>query len=317
MFHILYEVPMRLFRILVALAAVLPTVLFASAARETFEANMLSKSYHAVPFPLDNTYITAVISDTFYPFLASEECSHIYFKLDEDSRRSDLGYVLRESRNTHFDDKVYFHYHPAIWEQYKGWIDEHPITKRFLEHAHRIWLAAGETIEGPLAHLNYRYPGLAMQFLGQAPEKRKYLIRFLRYSPKEVKGDILAKAHFDAGCMTLAIAESTPGLRIGRDQESLREVAHRDRQALFFLSSTFQAQVEATYFHPGWHDVIRKSDDNTPRWAVVAFFEAPDVAAPSWEATHQSPELNAASASAATAASATTAASADADAAAF
>jgi isopenicillin N synthase-like dioxygenase len=251
----------------------------------TFEANLLNHSFHEVPFALQHEEIEAAMK-AFYSFLEEpgEVRTHIYGKLTAASRRSEFGYMKRESKNSHFDDKEFFHYHPQIWQEFGPWIEEHAAVKTFLLEADKVWMAARRAIELPLGLLEQRYPEISDQFLSE----EKFVIRFLKYSPALVPDIKLAKSHFDCGAMTLAIGESTPGLRIGKSEENLVPVAHSSGKALFFLASTFQDQVKDSYFHPGWHDVVRtpESDRCVSRWAVVAFFEAPEVLPPSWESTH-------------------------------
>ncbi len=254
---------------------------------QDFESDLLTKSYHEVPFSLGKQQISMIMR-SYYAFLEEppEVVSYICMKLDPKSRRSDLGYTQRKSEFSHFDDKEFFHYHPKIWEEYGEWIEDHPVVKEFLVQADIVWKAAQEALRTPLSLLDRRYPGLAAQYSSNHPQ---FLIRFLKYSPGKIRGAELAKGHFDAGSMTLAIAESSPGLRIGKDAQDLKSVAHSEYKALFFLASTFQKQVGDTFFHPAWHDVIRVSDSkiDESRWALVCFLEAPNVRPFSWESNHQ------------------------------
>ncbi len=64
---------------------------------------------------------------------------------------------------------------------------------------------------------------------------------------------------------------------MGVDDLHLREVVHRDGEALFMPGLKFH-EVTSEEFVPTWHDVIQKSEDiyseNIARWAV-AFFADP------------------------------------------
>ncbi len=248
-----------------------------------FEQDLLSKSYTAVPFGRSQEEIAEVMA-AFYDFLALDQqtLANCKSKLDSKSRRSDLGYEKRESSGSHFDDKEFFHYHPALWEEMSVSMHENPVIYKFITRAHLMWEAARSAVQLPLAHLETRYPGTRIPYL----VNNKFILRFLRYSPAKIKGELLAKGHFDAGSMTLAIAESAPGLRMRHSSGTMQEVTHEEGRALFFLASTFQKQVNDSHFHPAWHDVVRKSENNEVRWALVFFCEAPNVLPPSWEETH-------------------------------
>jgi isopenicillin N synthase-like dioxygenase len=291
---------MRSFSVVFALLLMLPQIALGKGPAvvnpeiKAFEDDLLNKSYTEVDFPLSHKEIQEAV-DSFYEFLTLPDDirTHIYGRLTKESRRSEYGYIKRENKakasteeKSKYDDKEFFHYHPQILKEYAEWIDKQPKVKAFLAHADKVWHAADKTIKHPLKMLDSRYPGLEKKFSEQKPSK--HVIRFLKYSPKEIKGDELAKAHFDAGAITLALGESKDGLRIRDAKDVLQPVTHKSGKALFFLASTFQEQVKDKYFHPAWHDVVRTAEakNATSRWAVVAFFEAPDVLAPSWETTH-------------------------------
>jgi hypothetical protein len=115
-------------------------------------------------------------------------------------------------------------------------------------------------------------------------------LRFLRYSWSK-SGKYLAKPHFDAGSFTLAIAESEPGLRIGSCPENLQLVAHKEKEAIFMLSSNFKKLMDTDQLSPGWHDVIQLNETiiGKPyaRWAIVAFIDGHDVEALPRSETHK------------------------------
>lgn len=116
------------------------------------------------------------------------------------------------------------------------------------------------------------------------------LLRFLKYDWQS-SGKYLAKPHFDAGSFTLAIAESSPGLRIGSCPENLKQVNHKAGNAIFMLASNFQKIMDTQELSAGWHDVIQT--DQTligkpyARWAIVAFIEGHGIEALSRSETHK------------------------------
>ena len=116
------------------------------------------------------------------------------------------------------------------------------------------------------------------------------MLRFLKYNWQS-SGKYLAKPHYDAGSFTLCLAESDPGLRIGRGPNDMKPVHHAENQAVFMLSSNFKKIMDGDSFSAGWHDVVQTNEDliGKPyaRWAIVAFIEAHDIEACSREETHK------------------------------
>lgn len=135
--------------------------------------------------------------------------------------------------------------------------------------------------------LNTAHPGLSEFFL---PPDREPLIllRLLAYERME-PGDFLAKGHYDRGACTLAIAESAPGLRIGKAPEDLKEVTREPGTVLFFPGLILQEST-GPELAPSWHDVIQKEEhvlnDKTARWAIVGFLGAWNQRNLSWQETH-------------------------------
>ena len=150
------------------------------------------------------------------------------------------------------------------------------------------------TLGRTLDEFEKEFPGLYARFIVEDTHRRFYL-RFLKYDTKG-KGRFLARAHFDRGGATLAIAESAPGLRIGRNNSEtgilhLEEVSHEEHSAIFFPSYHFP-RLTGPEFEPAWHDVTQSSDDqyseDTARWAIVFFADVYGLPLPSERATHQS-----------------------------
>jgi hypothetical protein len=200
-----------------------------------------------------------------------------------------VGFVHRDPNDHIYNDsKDFFHYHPAILEKYGDFLDSHPVVNDFVQKAKPIWEATYQTVAHILKTFEPDFPGVCARiFDTQYPH---ILLRFLKYNWQQ-SGELLAKPHFDAGSFTLAIAESCPGLRIGRCPETLKEVEHQSGQALFMLSSNFQKVMDTDVLSAGWHDVIQvdKTLIGKPfaRWAIVAFIEAHGVEALPRTETHK------------------------------
>lgn len=257
-----------------------------SATQGYLEEDLRSQSYTCVDFPISFAQIQEAV-DAYQDFLALDPDikEHIAFQVNTTKRRSDVGYFLRCSAESHFDDKEFFHFHPMIFEHDSAFIEEQPVVRHFLEAAAPLWDAAVEAVSEQLSTLDQRYPGIMAAHMDT--ERPEVFLRFLQYRPKGDSPE-LAKGHYDAGSMTLAIAESGPGLRIADASGELQPIAHRDGSAVFFLGATFQGLVGDKEFHPAWHDVVRVSGEAPEeRWAVVCFFNATEEQSGSWDDNHQ------------------------------
>ena len=106
---------------------------------------------------------------------------------------------------------------------------------------------------------------------------------------RKKEGDFLAKAHYDRGALTLALAESSPGLRLGENEEKLEEIVHKDRSLIFMPSLRFN-KVTSKEFTPTWHDVIQKKSERVnsqvSRWAIVFFADIQSDIIPTYEEAH-------------------------------
>lgn len=253
--------------------------------------SLLNHAYYQTPFAIPNQAVLTAV-EHFFKFLKLSDPikNTIDFKLREENRRGDIGYKKRFASDEDFrDDKVFFHFHPEIFNRYQSLIDEQPILLNFLNAAHEIWLAAESTVKTLLAQLNEQFPGCVNSIFPSG--KSETILRFIRYD-WQTCGHYLAKPHYDAAAISLAIAEDKPGLRIGTDQRSLQLIEHQKDHAIFFISSNYKRVFgEHCHFKPAWHDVIQVNEKSIghpySRWAVVAFFVPYGIAELPRSATHQ------------------------------
>lgn len=246
--------------------------------------------YVNVPFPVEASTVDAAVQ-AFFKFLEEPESvkNHIDFTIAPLHRRGDVGFKHRDPNDHIYNDsKEFFHFHPAVFEKYPDFLNDHPVVNDFMLKAKPIWEASYQTVSHVLKTFEPTFPGICAKIFDT--ELVHVQLRFLKYDWKK-SGDLLAKPHFDAGSCTLAIAESCPGLRIGSSPENLRHVDHKPGNAIFMLSSNFKKMMDTDQFSPGWHDVIQvdKTLIGKPfaRWAVVAFIEAHGVEALSRTETHK------------------------------
>lgn len=247
--------------------------------------------YACLPFPMKRKVIEDAVA-AFFKFLEEPEAikTHIDFSIAPKHRRGDVGYRHREAADHIYNDcKEFFHYHPAIFKHDRDFIEANPIVKDFLTKAQPIWELTARTIDHALRSLEPHFPGIHAKIF-DTQEEIHIQLRFLKYE-WTVADKYLAKPHFDAGSFTLAIAESTPGLRIGSGPENLTPVEHQPENAIFMLSSNFQTIMQTQVLSPGWHDVIQLNETLIgkayARWAVVAFIEAQNVEALPRSETHK------------------------------
>lgn len=251
----------------------------------------LEKKYYVnVPFPIEKAAIDEAVS-AFFKFLEEPDSvkSYIDFTIAPNHRRGDVGFRHREeNQHIYSDNKDFFHYHPAIFENHNDFLLAHPAVNEFMLKAKPIWELVYQTISEIFTLFEQKFPGCHHKiFKAQHPH---ILLRFLRYQ-WQTSDKYLAKPHFDSGSFTLAIAESEPGLRIGRDPQTLTPVEHKVGNAIFMCSSNFKKVIDSDQFSAGWHDVIQLDETligkACARWAVVAFIEAAGVEALPQTETHR------------------------------
>ncbi len=267
-----------------------------TAGKEEFEkltAELAEKTYAELPFNLTHQDLVEAAEKFFaYLSLPQEEKDRLHF-YDRPENRQGLGYVRKageEDEVSRTDYKEYFHYHPKLLTEFAGSeLLTRPETAAFFEAAGRIHAEALAASKELFRTISLEHAGFYERFF---PDTEEYIdfsaLRFLKYEPSG-QGNFLARAHYDRGCTTLALAESAPGLRIGKSAETLKEVVHKENVALFMPAYQLM-EITDERFLPSWHDVVQSSNDvyreNAARWAIVFFADAPGVPVPSKEAAH-------------------------------
>jgi len=246
--------------------------------------------YIKIPFTLEKNTINEAMQ-AFFRFLdePADIKNHINFSISDKHRRGDVGFKHRDpGEDIYNDSKDFFHFHPAIFLNYTDFLEKQPVVRDFLQKAKPIWEHAYKIIHNIVKILDEKYPGtLDKVFAADSPH---ILLRFLRYNWQQ-SGKYLAKPHFDAGSFTLAIAESSPGLRIGSGPDDLKLIEHEEEKAIFMMGSNFKAIMPISDLFASWHDVVQL-DENLigkpcARWALVVFVDGHDVEALSRLETHK------------------------------
>lgn len=252
--------------------------------------HLREKQHVCVPFVTGPSEIEQAMA-AFFQFLAAPEeiKNHIDFTIAPLHRRGDVGFRHRHAEDHIYDDsKQFFHFHPALFEEYPDFLKENPVVQNFMEKSQPLWDKTAQTVRDVLTLLEPQFPGIVSKIFDT--KHPHILLRFLQYEWVE-SGKYLAKPHYDAGSFTLAIAESNPGLRIGRGPEDLTLVAHKKDHAIFMLSSNLRTVIDDEQFVPGWHDVLQMDahviGKPFARWALVAFIDAHGVSGLPRTETHK------------------------------
>ena len=248
------------------------------------------RNYASISFPMSYRELSKA-AEHFLDFLTlpDETKGSFYFLVDPHDEESDVGYRRKHKEMSGLDDnKEYFHYNRYAEQEFKTLLEDNdPKITDFLASAKQIYEESERVMKEILKIFDYEFPGLYHTFCPEKAHPRFYL-RFLKYEPT-CKENFLAKGHYDLGGCTLALAESAPGLRMGKNEETLKEVEHKERHAVFMPGLLFPA-ITSHEFVPAWHDVVQKSTDthseDVARWAIVFFADPVQKKKTTWKDRH-------------------------------
>jgi isopenicillin N synthase-like dioxygenase len=227
------------------------------------ERDIKAQGYAPVHFPLCKKELVDA-AESFLEFLTVNPAvkSALEKKRETDSGY-DLGYISRDQKQGDYETKEAFHYHPAIDK-----LAEHlnnPRVTRFVGQARQVYSASIRVLEGIIEAMVLQEPHLKDLFFKK--EENKCYLRFLSY-PVQAVGKTAADGHYDRGPLSLALAESAPGLYI-KSKLAMNE----EHKALLFPGLTFKEITKNLRWNPSWHQseqsVLAKR--NVGRWAIVFF----------------------------------------------
>jgi hypothetical protein len=186
------------------------------------------------------------------------------------------------------DPKQFFHWSPALMtrEPCPSLRAQEPAVDRFFRAASDVY----RCVESALFDVYSQCLPEYRQRIFREDRLIDGILRFLCYAPRP-EHDFCARAHFDKGFSTLALADSASGLRIGCcNTHPLKPVHHEDGHALFMPAwMLFQASGGA--IKPAWHDVVHRPGEQDvnrlcARWSIVFFVNDPGTPFSSWDAVH-------------------------------
>ena len=256
-----------------------------------FREKIKEKNFVELPFPISHSEFSKA-ADCFFEFLSLsyEAKQKFLLYIDPTDQESMVGYMKRQHKNGDYDEKEYFHYNRYAEVEFAKLAEETgPKASEFFKCARYIYGSAEFIIGRVIKAFDAEFPGMYEKFFPLNAFPHFYL-RFLKYNVMG-EGNFLAGAHYDQGACTLALAESAPGLRIGRNEATLKDVEHKDGTVIFMPGLQFHL-FTSEEFTPAWHDVVQKSEHTlnkeVARWAIV-FFADPvrDKRQTKWEDRHR------------------------------
>lgn len=240
-------------------------------------ADIKKQNYVEVPILISKKALEKAVKD-FLNFLTLPQELKDRFTIiaDKTDRGSDSGYADRKKDRGNSDNKEFFNYRKISERLLKDIIKDcagNPKVSNFFSSTREIFGGATDTLKQVIKLIDTNHRGIYNKIFLQNPD-RLLCLRFVKYDPAG-KGKFLAKAHYDRGSCSLALAESATGLRIGINEAALTKVVRRGKTAIFMPGFTFAKDVGADKFTPTWHDVVQKSENihskNVARWAIVLF----------------------------------------------
>jgi len=250
---------------------------------ETILSDIKKRNFAEVPFKMTSVELTEA-AEAYIDFLTLplETKKLFHFKVDPGSKRTDVGYRRRHEEIGNADNKEFFHYHELAKTRFKDLVKlTGPKAEKFFNYAENVFRAASSALSDILRVIDEKVPGVHDKlFLSETFPS--FYLRFLKYDVRG-SGNFLATGHYDTGGMTLAIAESAPGLRIGKNDLDIKEVPPRQSGTALFMPALRFIEIDPALceFTPAWHDVIQKSADvysnGVARWAIVFFADPSSI----------------------------------------
>jgi hypothetical protein len=229
--------------------------------QESFN-QLLNSGYTRIEMNVDR-HVRSAIPD----FLHLTEEDESYRKkwlvdLSGESRDPDDGLIERR-REEGKDEKFFFHYRPHLKKNLIGKNVDIRRYDYFLEQCQLIFSFCSEAAERVINDLNQAFPKyLLSERIKSRDESTRHVLRFLRYKPGT---DIKAGRHCDQSFITLAPAESDPGLYLNEEKEFYKA---EEGTCLLFLGEKAEILTSKELMAVPHH--VEMNPDEW-RWSVVFF----------------------------------------------
>ena len=256
--------------------------------KQTEFHRLLKDKHHApVDFPLSATQLNQTAA-TFLEFLSLPESIKRQLHFAARSHRASADGYTDKSGIERKDPKQFFHWSPMLMEKpaIRQLMDSHMKVADFMHSADYVYKVIEQVLFDVFSdHLpEYR------DRIFNGHELIDGILRFLCYAPRP-EHSFCARAHFDKGFSTLALADSAPGLRIGCcNAHPLTSVNYASGTALF-MPAWMLFQASNGDIKPAWHDVIHAPKEQNvnefcARWSMVFFVNCQGSEFSSWDALH-------------------------------
>ncbi len=250
-----------------------------------------ARNYAQIPNPVTQEELEEVAGSFIHGFLTlpTEVKQLFHGEVDASRKGSDIGYVGRSKDRGNFDDKEFFHYNRHVEDQLGEVISLSRIAEldNFLGKVRPLYEKVETSAQTILTAADSMHPGIYGRFFQDGVNPNLFL-RVLAYLRTEA-GGILAVDHYDRGTFTLALGESSSGLRMGSHPYDMQDVEYRDGKALFFKGKQDIPGIDLN-LPPGWHGVMQRPEQDyselVPRWAVVCFIDQLAVGNVTTQETH-------------------------------
>lgn len=191
-------------------------------------------------------------------------------KGEDDDEPGLLGYSeFHPTKPERGTEKVFFHYHPEVERLFSNEFARIPGAQKFLSSMRSLWGSGLVAAEAVVNNLEKTNPGVRAELFPRE-KPTAFVIRFVMYK-EPPEGNLLAKGHYDRSSITLALAESAPGLRVQDSEGRMNLIEKQDGAAVVMASKGMERIVPSLPL--SWHDAIQASDetvdDTHVRWVAI------------------------------------------------
>ncbi len=254
---------------------------------ETFHQSLESRHFARVPHGMASGELQAA-ADAFLAFLALPPAVKRQLHFSARSPRASADGYTDKTTIERKDPKEFFHWSPALMarEPCIELAASEPVVARFFTAAERIFAQVEAVLWDVYSSCLPEY----RERIFRDGRLVDGILRFLCYAPRPEHA-FCARAHFDKGFSTLALADSAAGLRIGCcNDHPLEPVRHADGSAIFMPAWMLFKASNGT-IKPSWHDVVHQPGEQDvsaicARWSMVFFVNDPGTPFSEWDTVH-------------------------------